>query len=201
MPHAWPVALLPKRYRSVAAGAGATTLTLNSLRRKATWRRLMAGMTQLIYTFANDDSGAIAVDWAVLTAAALSMALGTAAVLNGGIDALVSRMDGELRDQQFSDGFVAFTSADFEALYENNLATPELAQSAFSNANALMNQEIIDGLETGILALEEGRLTSDDLVTLTALGSVARQRNILDDQILDYYLGTPTTPGRIQDLM
>lgn len=158
-------------------------------------------MTHLFSQFLTDDSGTVSVDWAVLSGAVIAMSLATVAVLNGGIASLVSRMDAELRDQQLGDSFVTFTSAHFEALYERNLTTPALAQDVFTSANALMNQEILDGLQSGILALEEGRLTQDDILTLTALASVARQRNIIDDQILDYYFGADGTAGRIAALL
>ena len=158
-------------------------------------------MSAIFSSFLSDESGAVTVDWVVLSAASVAMSIATAGVLTGGLDAMVSRLDAELRDQQMSDSFVRFTSAHFEPFYERGLATPEQALEAFDAINLMMNQEIIDGLQSGILALEEGRLTQDDILTLTALASVARQRNIIDDQILDYYFGADGTAGRIAALL
>jgi Flp pilus assembly pilin Flp len=161
----------------------------------------MDDMIHSLQTFLTDDRGTVSVDWAVLSAAVVALSLATVTVLNGGVQTMVSRMDAELRTQQLSDSFVTFTSAHFEALYEHDLITPDVAQEVFANANALMNHEIIDGLQDGILALEDGRLTEADIPTLMALASVARQRNIIDDEIIDYYFGGAGTNGRISALL
>lgn len=157
----------------------------------------MVPMINHVFKFARDDRGAVAVDWTVLSAAVLGMSLATAGVLSGGIQGLVSRMDAELRAQQMSDNFVGFTSAHFEPLYQDNLVSAELAEEMFNLANGMMNQDIIDALELGILAVDEGTLTQEEAVVLVALASVARQRNIIDSQILDYYFGFDGSAGQI----
>jgi Flp pilus assembly pilin Flp len=157
----------------------------------------MVPMIKFFNRFLHGNSGAVAVDWTVLSASVLAMSLATVAVLNGGIQGLVSRMDAELRAQQMSDNFIQFTSAHFEPLYEYNLTTPEYAEAAFNLANDMMNQEIIDALHAGILAMEAGTLTDEEAVALVALGSVARQRNIIDSEILNYYFGFDGTAGVI----
>lgn len=146
-------------------------------------------MIRVITTFLRDDSGAVTVDWTTLSAAAVGMSLATAAMLNDSFQMMISRVDGELRAQQMNDGFIQFTSAHFEPLYENNLIAPERAEMMFGTANALMNHDIIEALEAGIEALEAGQLSMDELAALIAIASVAWQRNIVPDEILDYYFG------------
>jgi hypothetical protein len=156
-------------------------------------------MSNPFCTFLRDTRGAVTVDWTVLSAAAVAMSLATVGVLNGGIAAMVSRADGELREQQMSDNFIGFTSAHFEPLYEHNITTAEVAEDYFNAANEMMNQDIINALELGITALEEGRLTTDDMAILMALASVAHQRNIIDDGVMNYYFGFDGSSGRISN--
>lgn len=129
------------------------------------------------------------------------MSLATVAVLNGGIQGLISRMDSELREQQLNDNFVEFTSAHFEPLYALNQITAEEAESLYNIANSMMNQEIIDALQYGIEAMENGQLTPADAAALLAVASVAYQRNIVDDQIMDYYFGFDGGEPRINDAL
>lgn len=141
--------------------------------------------------FFKDDRGAVSVDWTVLSAAAVALALATAAGLQFVVDDVTSRVDGELREQQLSDDFIEFRSQDFEALYEVGLLTPEEAEVSFNEANELLNQQVIDFLEDGIEKLEAGTLTDAEIVDLVALASVARQRNVISDDVLDFYFGGP----------
>jgi hypothetical protein len=146
-------------------------------------------MIRAITSFARDEAGAVTVDWTTLSAAAVGMALATAAALNGSFQMMISRVDGELREQQMSDGFIQFTSAHFEPLYESNLVSPKRAETMFTIANGLMNHEVLEALEAGIQALEAGQLTDEEIAALIAIASVAWQRNIVSDDILDYYFG------------
>jgi len=154
-------------------------------------------MLNAFHNFLNDERGVVAVDYTVLSASVLAMSLATAAVLSGGIKGLVSRMDAELREQQMSDNFIGFTSAHFEPLYEHNLTTAEYAEEMFNAANAMMNQEISDALYYGINELEAGTLTQEEVVALVALASVARQRNIIDAETLDYFFGFDGSDGQL----
>lgn len=158
-------------------------------------------MRLLTQHFLKNESGAVTVDWTTLSAAAVGLSLATAAVLSGTLDMVISRLDGELRDQQMSDSFVSFASSHFEPLYENNLIDPETAQDLFSTANEMLNQEIIDALQYGIEALEAGQLTPADAAALMAVASVAYQRNLVSDQILNYYFGFDGSPARINDAL
>lgn len=147
-------------------------------------------------SFLTDETGTVSVDWTVLSAATVAMSLATVGVLNGGIQGMVSRMDGELREQQMSDNFIEFTSAHFEPLYEGGYISAETAETFFDIANGMLNQELIDALEYGITALEEGQLSTEDLAALVAVASVAYQRNLIDDQIMHYYFGFDGSDGR-----
>jgi hypothetical protein len=147
-------------------------------------------MIAMITTFLQDERGVVSVDWTTLSAGAIGLALATAGLLTGAFDVMISRVDGELRDQQLNDGFIKFTSAHFEALYENNLIQPAEAESLFGTANDLLNHDVLKQLQEGLEKLEAGELTSaEDIANLIAIGSVAWQRNLVDDPILDYYFG------------
>jgi Flp pilus assembly pilin Flp len=146
-------------------------------------------MDQSLSSFLRDDTGAVSVDWTVLSAATVAMSLATVGVLSGGLQSLISRLDGELRAQMMSDSFVTFTSAHFEPLYETNSVSASAAEDMFLAANARMNQEVLDLLQMGIEAFEAGQLRDADIAQLYAIASVAAQRNLVSDTILDYYFG------------
>ena len=146
-------------------------------------------MSAVFIRFLADESGAVTVDWTVLSAAAVSMAIASAGVIDDGIDALVGEVDAQLRSQQMSDNFVIHLSGHYEDAIEEQLMTAEDGVYFFDYANTLMNHEIIDGLQMGIELLESGQLVEEDLPLLISLGSVAAQRNIVDDATLDYYFG------------
>jgi Flp pilus assembly pilin Flp len=55
-----------------------------------------------------DDSGAVTVDWVVLTAAVVILAIGAISALDGGVSALVDQIDTEL-----SDGATTLSSESF----------------------------------------------------------------------------------------
>ncbi|NKX46224.1 Flp family type IVb pilin [Roseicyclus persicicus] len=158
-------------------------------------------MKSLTAHFLRDESGVVSVDWTVLSAATVAMSLATVAVLSGAIQGLISRLDAELRAQQMSDNFVVFTSAHFEPLYEGNHITAEAAEGLFALANEMMNQEVLDALEYGLQALENGELSPDDIAVLIAIGSVAAQRNLVPDEILDYYFGFYGGTARVYDAL
>ncbi len=146
-------------------------------------------MSAKLHHFLHDESAAVTVDWTVLSAAAVGMALATVAVLQDGIDGLVGTVDSELRSQQMSDSFVLYLSGHYEDALAEGLLSSEDAEYYFEYANDLMNHEVIEGLELGIQMMEDGELTQDDLPLLLSLGSVAYQRNIVDDDVLDHYFG------------
>jgi hypothetical protein len=146
-------------------------------------------MKQRSIQFWHSEDGAVTVDWTTLSAAAVAMALGIAGLLMGAINTVNSRLDGELRAQQLSDGFVQFRSAHFEALYAVGTLEPETAEQLFTTMNALLNQDILDNLQAGIAALEAGTLPANEIGVLVAIASVAAQRNLIPDYYLNYYFG------------
>lgn len=157
-------------------------------------------MPGFLHRFLKDERGAVTVDWTALSSAAVAMALATVAVLNDGISTMVSRMDAELRDQQMSDNYIGFRPTHFEPAFALGFTTASYAEDLFETANSMMNQDILNAMAIGIEAIENGTLSQDDAVTLIALASVARQRNIIDAQVFDYYFGTADTAGAMYDL-
>lgn len=139
--------------------------------------------------FVRGEAGAVSVDYTVLSAAAVGMAMSAAAILTGGVQDLTQRIDAELRTRQLSDSFVVFTSSHFEPLYEQQLVSPEDAAYAFALADEMMNQEIIDALGAGLILAQQETLTPAQMTELFALASVAYQRNIIDDAVLEQYFG------------
>jgi hypothetical protein len=142
-----------------------------------------------IIHFLRDENAAVTVDWTALSAAAVSMALATVTVLEGGIDGLIGRIDGELRSQQMSDNFITYLSGHFEPMIADGMMSAEDGETFFVAANALLNHEILENLQIGIDRMVLGELPEDDLPILIALASVAMQRNIASDEMLDYYFG------------
>lgn len=132
------------------------------------------------HRFLRSESGAISVDWVVLTAATAGMALAATAVLEDGISNLASDLDAQLRSQQVSDAFVVFNSSHFDALYDAGIVTEETAERLFLAANEMTNADIIAGLEEGILAYNDGNLTDEEIAELVAMASVGVQRNIIE---------------------
>lgn len=139
--------------------------------------------------FMSDESGAITVDWTVLSAAAVGLAIATTAVLTDTIQVLSGRMDGELRSRQLSDDWIAFYASHFGPVLETGAISEAQAEDLYNTANGMMNNAIITELAAGITALEEGTITPEELVQLIAIASVAYQRNLADDAMLDYYFG------------
>lgn len=131
--------------------------------------------------FLNSESGAITVDWVVLTAAVTGMALAATAVVETGIADLASDLEAQLRTQQVSDAFVQFDSSFFNALYDLGMVTEANAEVYFNIANEMTNAEILTALEQGLLDLNDGNLSDPEIAQLVAVASVAVQRNIVDE--------------------
>lgn len=151
-------------------------------------------VSNLFLKFCADERGAITVDWTVLSAAAVGLAMAATAVFTDAIDILSARMDGELRSRQMSDEFVQFYASHFEPMLETGAVTEEQAEAIYDMAGELMNHDIISNLSAGITALEENTITEEELVALVALASVAYQRNVVDDGMLNHYFGFDGSP-------
>jgi hypothetical protein len=145
-------------------------------------------MNQFI-EYLKDDGGAVSVDYTVLSAAAVGVALAATAVLVIGIDTVTGRVDAELRDRQLNDEFIGFLPAHFNQLFDAGLVDEEGAQALWTVADTRMNQQLIDALVAGITKIEDGTITEEELPALYAAASVAYQRNIVDDAVLEYYFG------------
>ena len=101
--------------------------------------------------FIHNEAGAITVDWTVLSAAALGLAIATSGVLNDSIALVSGRMDNELRTRQMSDEWINFLPVHFEDLLQ--LGLPEnVASEVFSTADEMMNHNIMTAL-SGITML------------------------------------------------
>ena len=60
-------------------------------------------MTALIKNFAKSESGAVTVDWVVLTAAIVGLGLAVMAVVSGGVEDLTGEIQAELVNQNAND--------------------------------------------------------------------------------------------------
>ena len=62
-------------------------------------------MTQFIKNFANDESGAVTVDWVVLTAAIVGLGLAVMTVVSGGTETLTNKISDKMTSQTISTSF------------------------------------------------------------------------------------------------
>ena len=138
--------------------------------------------------FLQSESGAVTVDWVVLTAAAAGLAIAATSVVSGGLESLAADLEEQLRTQQISDSFVQFRSSDFDVLYDAGTLTEEQATASFAIANEMDNAKILSGLEALILKSVDGTDTNDEEAAMYAMASVAVQRNIIDASELQAYL-------------
>jgi Flp pilus assembly pilin Flp len=60
---------------------------------------------KLAQTFCSDESGAVTVDWVVLTAAIVGLGIAVYAVVSGGISDLSQDIDNQLTNQAISTAF------------------------------------------------------------------------------------------------
>ncbi|GAB5446433.1 hypothetical protein [Gymnodinialimonas sp.] len=148
----------------------------------------MSVFTHVTRYFA-EDRGAVTVDWTVISSAAVGLAVATTAIMTDGLDVLSLRMDDELRTRQLSDDWIQFYASHFEPILATGAISEEQAETIYGMANELMNYDIISNLTNGIVALEEGTITSEEIIALVALASVAYQRNLVDDAMLNHYFG------------
>lgn len=137
--------------------------------------------------FLDDESGAISVDYVVLAAAAVAMSIAATDVIRGGLGDLSSNLEAQLRTQQISDAFVVFTSNHFDDLYDAGLVDEETAEGLFDGANEKTNAELLTQLSDYIAKMVDGTITESELVEAYALASVAHQRNIVDDNVIELY--------------
>ncbi len=137
-------------------------------------------MSNKFKQFLASEDGAITVDYVVLSAAAVAMAISTTDVLDDTIDFLSSRLEAQLRNQQISDAFVQFDSAFWQGQYDDGTFNETQTEDYFNQANELMNQELIDKINELTPAAYDGTLTTNETGELIAAISVGLQRNIFE---------------------
>ena len=130
-------------------------------------------MTTTVQRFIENEDGAITVDWVVLSAAVVAMAIAATDVINGGLRDLSSNLEAQLRTQQISDAFVLFTSDHFDTLYDAGVVTEEQAEDLFAAANEKTNAEILTALEGYIEDITNGTITESELAE-GLCGSIGR---------------------------
>ena len=141
---------------------------------------------RLLREFILDETGAITVDYVVLSAAAVGMAIATTDVLRVGIGDMTSNLEEQLRTRNLSDDFVSFDASHFGPSIQSGFMNETDANELFNLANQMTNASIMSLLEEGVTALSNGvELSEMDYAELSAVASVARQRNIADSQMLD----------------
>ena len=64
----------------------------------------------MINTFLTSESGAVTVDWVVLTAAIVGLGLAVMAVVSAGVEDLSNDIEGQLSDQEITDSFTTTES-------------------------------------------------------------------------------------------
>jgi len=146
-------------------------------------------MKHVCETFIESEDAAITVDWVVLSAAAVAMAIAATDVISGGLDTLTSNLESQLRTQQISDAFVLFVPDHFDKMYDEGWLSEEDAEAMFDGVNSFTNAEILTLLDLGISEMQAGNLDEVQLAATYALASVADQRNIIEDSVVDTYFG------------
>ncbi len=63
-------------------------------------------MLNLIKNFTADESGAVTVDWVVLTAALVGLGLAVMGVVSGGLESLSGDIAGEMNNMDATRGFI-----------------------------------------------------------------------------------------------
>jgi len=142
-----------------------------------------------IREFFSDQSGAITVDWTVLSSAAISMALGTSTLLRDHSEFVATGMDNELRGGDLSDGWPNYTFDHFEPMITAGALTTEEAEALHDTAFDLMNHRVVTDLLSGIVSMEAGSLTDEQLSELISIASIAYHRDLADEEMLDHYFG------------
>ena len=150
--------------------------------------------------FFRNESGAISVDWTVLSAAAVGMAIATTAIMNDSLSFVSGQMDDELRERQLSDEWIQYAASHFEPILQTGYMTSAEAEAVFTAAEGQMNYDIMSQLEAGIAEIDAGTISAEDLVDLVGVASVAAQRNLVDDAILNHYFGFDGSDPAYMDL-
>ncbi|GAB5448664.1 hypothetical protein [Gymnodinialimonas sp.] len=148
-------------------------------------------------TFIQSDSGAVTVDWVVLTAALVGLGLATTAVVSGGVSALSSDMDDQLVNQGIITEFAAAVAAMDWASYDYLAAQhgpswgtdaegrgwAEHTYAQWSDPNILSDAELMAQYQTHYAYATTGSPTS--METQTRADYIAIQEQIMLERGLE----------------
>ena len=101
-------------------------------------------------SFFKAETGAITVDWVVLTAAAVSLGLATMAAVSGGVGNAANEIDDEVDGMEVGGGYVDAFTADYQA-YEGEWLAPGAYDSDSAWVASLSDDSLTDIL-TGYAA-------------------------------------------------
>ncbi|WP_298435117.1 hypothetical protein [uncultured Jannaschia sp.] len=127
-------------------------------------------MTFKPQTFLSDDSGAVTVDWVVLTAALVGLGLAVMGVVSTGVQDISGDIDGQLKSDDiiqvaFTDGAASFEAAaaalgldpSAEIAGMTNLTNEQIGTAVASTASAAaMSQAALDDFGAAYAAFESG---------------------------------------------
>ncbi|MFO6465623.1 hypothetical protein ACK8OR_14610 [Jannaschia sp. KMU-145] len=127
-------------------------------------------MTFKPQTFLSDDSGAVTVDWVVLTAALVGLGLAVMGVVSTGVQDISGDIDGQLKSDDiiqvaFTDGAASFEAAaaalgldpSAEISGMTNLTNEQIGTAVASTAGAAaMSQAALDDFGAAYAAFESG---------------------------------------------
>ncbi|MEX3015587.1 hypothetical protein [Gymnodinialimonas hymeniacidonis] len=155
----------------------------------------------LFQTFIDEELGAITTDWTALTGLAVGFALATAALFTDINGMLAGNMNEELADGDIADDWPHYVTDHFEPLLASGYLSVGQAAYLHSEAFDMMNHEVITRLDAGIAALENGTITAPELAELVSIASIAHQRNLVPDTLLNEHFGfdNDTTPYMTAD--
>ncbi len=145
--------------------------------------------TRFLADFLSAEDGVTTTDWVALAALCVGLAMATNDELTDVFNMVASQVDGEMRDRQMQDDWVEFYASHFQPMLEAGALDEATAAGFHDLAGGMMNHTLMSELEAGLEQLENDVLTSEQLGQLISIASIARQRNLVDPAVLDYYFG------------
>lgn len=108
------------------------------------------------YAFFKDDSGAVTVDWVVMTAALVGLGLAVSAVVSSGVENISGDIDGELKRNDIIKASFTSTTSLAHLLNENALdpsayvifTTPELVTANRATFDGLSDEALINSINS-----------------------------------------------------
>ncbi len=140
-----------------------------------------------IRTFIKDDSGAVTVDWVVLTGATVGLGLATMGVVSGGIENLSTDVSNQMRNQEVG------------GLFSNWGAASILASADFTNGDmgGWVGGQVMAPIEAlgEMLVLGPGQSTSLSLEVPEGAETATLSFDLIGGDSLDNEVATITTNG------